>query len=60
VEAIRSAICSPMLRRSSSSIEAISPPTFTGFGSSGWRRAKASNRWVSEAARFAEVFAIVA
>ena len=45
---ISSRIVSPMVRRSSSSIEATSWLTLTGFGSSGWRRANASRRWVSD------------
>jgi hypothetical protein len=46
-----------MLRRSRSSIEASSLLALTGFGSSGWRREKASSRCVSAAARLAEVMA---
>ena len=35
----------------------ISVLAFTGFGCSGWRREKARSRWVSAAARLAEVWA---
>ena len=37
--------------------DATSWLTSTGFGSSGWRREKASSRWVSAAARLAEAMA---
>lgn len=46
-----------MVRRSMSSIDTTSMFTSTGLGSSDWRRAKASRRWVSAAARLAEVVA---
>ncbi len=52
-------ILSPMVRRSRSSMEAISGLAPTGLGSSGWRRENASRRWVSAAARLAEVMAPV-
>src|ERR1044072_4684216 len=44
-----------MVRRSRSSIEITSWLTLTGFGSSGWRRANASRRWVRAAPRLADV-----
>ena len=37
---------------------ATSRLTLTGFGSSGWRREKASRRWVSTAARWAPRMAL--
>ena len=47
------AIASPSVRRSSSDMPATSWLASTGRGSSAWRRANASSRWVSVAARCA-------
>ena len=55
---ISSTVEGPSVRRSRSSIEDKNALASTGFGSSGWRRAKASRRWVSAAARSAEADAM--
>jgi len=47
----------PTVRRIRSSIEVVSRLMSTAFGSSVCRREKASRRWVSDAARLAEVTA---
>jgi hypothetical protein len=48
---------SPIVRRSRSSSDTTSALASTLFGISGCRRANASRRWVSAAARFADVIA---
>jgi len=48
---------SPMVRRSKSSSDTTSWLASTFSGISGCRRAKARRRWVSAAARFADVIA---
>jgi hypothetical protein len=49
---------SPKVRRKKSDIPPIDRLTLVGRRSSGWRRAKASSRWVSIAARCAPVAAL--